>query len=322
MPRPKEGYKNLAGQKVPGVHDITRRFSDKNGLIRWAHQEGLKGNTELYGKVTDIGHAVHGMVELDLRGAPMRDIERVPHQTLSVPADIDKAFQSYRAFQAWRQDHEVRAIAFEEAIVSERHQYGGTYDCVAWVDGMRGLVDFKTSKTAVVYLEMRLAMAAHGNLWHERHADLPLQAYHLITLPKDGSAPGHHAFANLSREWEMFSLQLDCWRIEQGLTHKRTAKPATVSVLEAQGTGLTMTPEIPQEKFDEIVATSKPKRTRKPKAAAPSRPATSVPSIVSSVLRPVESPPLLPPPQPRWFGTMGELMRGYGLLEPKQKETA
>jgi len=42
--------------------------------------------------------------------------------------------------------------------------------------------------------------------------------YHLISLPKDGSKFGHHAFADLSPEWEMFTaIPLDCCESRRGL---------------------------------------------------------------------------------------------------------
>jgi hypothetical protein len=266
MPRPKNGYTNAAGQQVPGTHDITGRYKDSRGLMYWIHQEGLKGNVNPYASAADIGTAVHKMCELDLRGATNREIEAVPHQMLSTPADVDKIWQSFRAFQAWRQEHRVQAIAFEESLVSEAFQYRGTYDVVAFVDGVRSLIDFKTCKDASrVFLEQRIVMAAHGNLWHEAHPDMPIHAYHLINLPKDGSKFGHHAFADLSPEFEMFTLQLDCWRVEKGLTRKRTTKPATV--VPAPKAALLAEAAAPAQQATEApAATAKPKRARKPKA--------------------------------------------------------
>jgi hypothetical protein len=156
-----------------------------------------------------------------------REVETVPYQMLRPPEDIDKAFAAFKQYEGWRKDHCVRALAFEEALVSEVHQVGGTPDIIALVDGDRALLDFKTSKTASdVYLDQRLAMAAHGALWHENHPDLPLVGYHLIVLPKDGSRFGYHAFADLSLELEMFLLQLDCWRIEKGLQRARSKRSA------------------------------------------------------------------------------------------------
>lgn len=285
MPRPKNGYTNAAGQPIPGVHDVTGRYGDKNGLIQWAYKQGCAG-VPLYEKGTlDIGTVVHHMCELDLRGASQRDIDAVPHEMLSTPGDIDKAWLAFRAFLKWRTEHNVRAIAFEEALVCEEWQYGGTFDCIAWVDGVRSLIDFKTCKTAgQVYLEQRVVMAAHGALWHKCHPDLPLAGYHLINLPKDGSPPGHHAFADLSREWEMFTLQLDCWRIEKGISNKRTAaRPAIAPVAIAP----------PPEPEPPKTEPPKPRGSRKTKDAPATIsllaiPAPSVtPSQAGAVLRAV-----------------------------------
>jgi hypothetical protein len=227
MPRPANGYKNAADQPIPGVHDVTNRYKETGGLLNWAYSQGKKGVPLYQQNVLNIGHAVHRMAELDLRGAPKREVEIIPYQMLGPPEDIDKAFAAFKQYEGWRKDHCVRAIAFEEALVSETHQVGGTPDIIGLVDGDRALLDFKTSKTASdVYLDQKLAMAAHGCLWHENHPDLPLAGYHLIILPKDGKLFGHHAFADLAPELEMFLLQLDCWRIEKGLRRARSKRVA------------------------------------------------------------------------------------------------
>ncbi len=280
MPRPADGYRNAADQRVPGVHDITGRFSDKSGLINWAYSQGKKG-VPLYGEAAIIGTAVHRMAELDMRAESQREVERVPYGMLHRAEDIDKAIQSFRQYLEWRKGHDVRAIAFEEAIVSERFQYGGTFDIIAWVDGVRSLIDFKTCKTAgVVYPEMRLAMSAHGNLWHEQHPELPLEAYHLIMLPKDGSRFGHHAFADLSQEWEMFTLQLDCWRIEKGLSRRRTAKATKADEGRSRPT-----------KAETTKGRSRPMKADEGR----SRPEA----------------PALPPPPMQHLSSWGEMMRAY-----------
>jgi hypothetical protein len=49
-----------------------------------------------------------------------------------------------------------------------------------------------------------------------------------FALPKDGSEFQHHTYADLSAQWEIFTLYLDAWRLEKDLTRKRTAKPKTI----------------------------------------------------------------------------------------------
>jgi len=311
MPRPKSGYFNAAGQPIPGTHDITGRYKEMGGLMNWAYSQGKKGVPLYQRDALDIGTAVHRMAELDLRGIPEREIERVPYETLQASVDIDKAWMAFRQFRDWRKEHEVRAIAFEESLVSEIHQYGGTLDVIALIDGARGLLDFKTSKTAGdIYLDQRLVMAAHGNLWREKHPELPLPGgYHLISLPKDGSKFGHHAFADLSPEWEMFTLQLDCWRIEKGLGRKRSVKPAT---------GATAREAAPKPKPAQATA-------EMPKPRRPARKST-VSAVADFLAAAAAAPKPVPKPAPvidrpadlgtpmvaRRAQSMTEILRAYG----------
>lgn len=294
MPRPKDGYKNAADQPIPGTHDITGRYKEMGGLMNWAYSQGKKG-VPLYGREFDIGTAVHRMAELDLRGANPCEIERIPFETLQAAEHIDMAHQAFGQFRDWRKQHDVRAVSLEESIVSERWQYGGTLDHVLRIDGVRGLFDLKTCKTAgQVYLEQRIVLSAHGNLWREKHPDLPLDGgYHLIMLPKDGSKFGHHAFADLSPEWQMFTLQLDCWRIEKGLASRRTVSAGNgQNRAETVENGQAVDPTKSLKTADKTVK----KRSK-----------TAKPSTETKI--PTEAPALAPPPMEHL--SMAEILRRY-----------
>lgn len=213
MPRPKDGYRNAAGQQVPGATDITGRYKEMGALMHWAHSQGAKG-LPLYARAAiDIGTCVHHMAELDLKGRPDREIEAYCHECLTAPEHLQAAWNAFNAFRAWRQQCQVRAIAQEASLVSELYQYGGTPDCVALIDGKVSLIDFKTS--AKPYAEHLIAMAAHAHLWNERHPDRPIAAFHVICLPKDGSAFQHHAYADLSLQFKIFTLWLEAYRLEK-----------------------------------------------------------------------------------------------------------
>lgn len=216
MPRPRQGYTNAAGDRVPGVHDVTNRYKNPEGLYHYHHQRGLAGEPFYSRKALDVGTVVHAMAELDLRGAADRQISRLPFEQLSARDDIDAALRCYAEFRAWRREHDVEVIALEQSMVSERHQFGGTPDTIAFVDGVVALIDLKTAKTTrEAYLDQRVAMAAHGALWEERHPDRPVAAFHLLQLPKDGTAFAHQVFADLSTEWQMFLLQRDLLALEE-----------------------------------------------------------------------------------------------------------
>jgi hypothetical protein len=304
MPRHKNGYFNAAGEPIPGAHDPISRYMDQTALKIWAHKQGLAGLPLYQRAAIDIGSAVHGMAELDLKGRPDREIEAYCHECLAAPDHLRKAFSSFSAFRAWRQQCHVRAIAQERVLVSERWQYGGTPDTIAMINGGIGLLDFKTS--AKPFPDHLVALAAHGALWEETNPQHPLTAgYHLICLPKDGSDFAHHAYADLSRQWELFRLWLAAYRLEKGCTiAKAQPKPAA--------------------------AAPPPKGRAQPRRAArasPSAAGRSTPAEVARFLaaaatapkpvaerRPVEVPPILI----RRAQSMSEILRAYGHVKEEQ----
>lgn len=214
MPRPKDGYKNAAGQVIPGTHDPISRFMDQTALKFWAYKQGKAGLSLFDRSAIDIGSAVHHMAELDLRGRPDQEIEKLAHEMLTTPDQLQKAFISFAAFREWRERFHVRAIAQETPLISEKYQFGGTPDLIALVGNQRAIVDFKTSPKP--YPDHLLGLAAHGQLWNENHPDMPLTGgYHLICLPKDGSPPQHYAWYDLSQQFELYKLYLQAYHLDK-----------------------------------------------------------------------------------------------------------
>ena len=306
--RPVNGYVNAAGQSIPGTHDPISRFMDQSALKHWAYKRGCAG-LPLYDRAAiDIGSCVHCMADLDLRGRPDKEIEKVAHDAGLPRDDYDKAMRAFLQFRKWRIACHVHPIVLEASLISETHQYGGTPDCVALIDGKVALVEFKTS--AKPYPDHLVAMAAHAALWNENKPDRPIVAFHWIGLPKDGSEFQHHAYADLSTQWEIFTLYLDAWRLEKGLTRKRTSKPATV--VPAPKATLAAQAAPPS-------AAAKPKRARKPKAVplpAKQAPAAPIAPLIvlgpASAAQPVQlTMTAIVPPHPMQL-TMAEILRGYG----------
>jgi hypothetical protein len=75
---------------------------------------------------------------------------------------------------------------------------------------------------------MRVALAAHANLWNEQRPRQSIDSFHLIVLPKDGGAFQHRAFESLANEWELFKLYREAYRLD-----KACQKPAPVAAQAA-----------------------------------------------------------------------------------------
>jgi hypothetical protein len=261
VPRPANGYVNAAGQSVPGTHDPISRYMDRSALMHWAHKRGVEG-LPLYARdAIDIGSAVHAMADLDLKGRPDREIENVARDAGLPRDDYDKAMRCFMQFRKWRISCQVQPIALECSLVSELYQYGGTPDCIAKISDRVSLVEFKTSVKP--YPDHLVAMAAHANLWNEHYPAGQVEAFHWIGLPKDGGEFQHHAYADLSPQWELFLAYFDAWKLEKGLIRKRSKVTAAVKeVADKLGA------QAPVE------AAPKPRRaTRKPVVEASAKPA-------------------------------------------------
>jgi hypothetical protein len=195
MARPKKGYFNAAGLPIPGTGDINGRYMNRERLLYWAFNRGKQGLPKLYdNSALDIGTCVHTMAELDLAGRSQADIDFYLGATLTDTEECEKATASFKAFRAWRSQFHVDAYKQEISLVSEKLQYGGTLDTIAFIRSGKGLLEFKTS--AEVYEDHLMQMAAYGILWEENFPSEPLDAgYHLILLPKDGAKPIHREFS-------------------------------------------------------------------------------------------------------------------------------
>jgi hypothetical protein len=128
-----------------------------------------------FNAASDHGEAVHKIAELYFNGLSVDEKEL--HAEL-VP--------SYTALKVFRDKYRVRPVLVEQNMFSEKFEYGGTPDLVAFIrnpqtgaDELAG-IDFKTSK---VNLGILGQLAAYDNLIQE-HADLNIEAFYTVGLIK------------------------------------------------------------------------------------------------------------------------------------------
>jgi hypothetical protein len=141
------------GTQVPGVTSALN-IINKPFLIPWANKLGLQGidSTKYVDALAHIGTIAHYLIECDLYGIEpyLRDFS---------PNDVEAAKRSVSSWYAWRRGKEIVPILHEAPMVSEVHRYGGTIDHFCLIDGVRTLLDVKTSKA--IYGEHLLQVAAY-----------------------------------------------------------------------------------------------------------------------------------------------------------------
>lgn len=182
MPTPRQGYKLKDGTRVPGVTTILKNLGwNREPLMAWAYKQGKDGLDfrDTSQRAADVGSITHQMVEDSLHE---REFDSAPHP----PELVEKARPAFSAYQKWARGFQLRIVATEVHLVSEKHRFGGTPDTIGYAFGDElSLFDWKTS--AAIYDEYTIQVAAYWNLWTENHPELPtVPGAHLVRFGKDG----------------------------------------------------------------------------------------------------------------------------------------
>jgi len=201
-------YKLANGARVPGVTTITGVLN-KPALIKWANNLGLQGvdSTKYVDTLADIGTLAHNLVECDLIGAEP-DISEYSSK------EIDLAENSLLSYFEWKKDKEIEIIFVEKSLVSEIYQYGGTCDVYAKINGVKTLLDLKTSKA--IYPEMTTQVSAYRQLLIE--AGHKVESVSILRIGREESEGfEYHKCVNLDLHFEKFVHCLAIYNIDKQL---------------------------------------------------------------------------------------------------------
>lgn len=149
-------YKNENKKQVPSVTTILG-ILDKPALKIWANNIGLQGikMSEYVDDKALIGSIAHFILECYLK-----NVQPDFAEFNATDEQIELAKQCADKFFEWENcQAEFVPIASELQLVSEKHQYGGTCDCIAVLNGKLTLIDFKTCNA--IYDEARQQVAAY-----------------------------------------------------------------------------------------------------------------------------------------------------------------
>jgi hypothetical protein len=126
-------------------------------------------------KAANLGTAVHDWIEkhilgvLDETGDPaMPRNKRVRH--------------GVETFLRWEDSHDIEYLHTERYVYSVQHNYVGTLDIIARIDGVLSLADIKTSKA--VYDEYWLQLGGYSNAFNEEFEE-PLEQSLILHIPKE-----------------------------------------------------------------------------------------------------------------------------------------
>lgn len=212
--------------RVPGVTTITKHVGDPGGLIQWAvdqtaaycvaHLDQLAMRTEEQGwgyaryyhkrkpDITDPLRTAHSGVLDDLAqlGTNIHDWVEIDLMRNDFPPEIDSA-EMEQMIEAWEEFkflHQIDPVATEVTLWNIAAGYAGTFDLLAYIDGVLYLIDLKTSRKVgdahlMQIAALRAAFFADGAFYKDgdewRKLELPTpEKYGILQLrPDDDDGP-------------------------------------------------------------------------------------------------------------------------------------
>jgi len=205
-------YKNEAGKRIVSSTGALNILA-KPALIYWAWDLGMSGID--YKKYTDdkgqTGTLTHDIILSHHRKCPYDTSDYSQKQ-------IDSAETCFLKYLEWESRlTSIKPILLETSLVSERYQYGGTFDFYGLVEGIYTLLDYKTSKA--IYPDNFLQLASYRNLLIEnRH---PVERAMIIRVGRD-ETEGFETkeMTDLDLEFETFIKIVDLYYMLQKTNKK------------------------------------------------------------------------------------------------------
>ena len=199
-------YKNEKGKRLKSVTTIINGCLgfNKGALIGWTRKHCLNGedSLKLLKEAGRIGTLAHLMIEEFTNGG-------VVNLDGYTPNEISQAKTAYYGFYNWFANNNVTFHETELKLVSEKYQFGGTFDAICEVNGKLVICDWKTSSSGD-YQEFLIQLGAYRQLIQE-NLDHKIKGAILLKLDKEekGVYEEHkYKIKDLNWGWKMFKLLL------------------------------------------------------------------------------------------------------------------
>ncbi|MFH1883803.1 MAG: hypothetical protein ABIL62_13990 [Planctomycetota bacterium] len=205
-------YRTADNRIVVGVTTVVGQIA-KPALIKWANMLGLDGTDS--GKYTDdtaeIGTLAHSLITDGLQG-------RMTNFSGYDQTQQDAAEWCVKSWDAWCRGRDIKPILLEAPLVSERYRYGGTLDLFAEVDGIKTLIDLKSTND--IWPEHFTQVSAYRQLLIE--AGHTVDAVRILNIPRARTAVFKEAVLGdevLEKNFEIFTSLLKVYQIRKELKY-------------------------------------------------------------------------------------------------------
>lgn len=140
---------HVGSEIFPSVTTILNYYPQSAQLTRWIADQGWNESQEIKSAAGERGTRVHGGIEQLLAG---NELNKIMYS-------LDE-WSRLSAFVDWYKETNPKILATEVMFYSLKYKYAGKADCVAEIDGLKYIIDWKTS--ASIYPHFALQVAAYA----------------------------------------------------------------------------------------------------------------------------------------------------------------
>lgn len=169
-------YFDDRGNKLPSVTQILGVIA-KPQLMYWYGKNGNEKCKKILDEAGEFGGRVHTLIEQTIKG-----------QKVTLDGKFTDIIENFKLIT-----HGWEFIEFEKVLINEKDGWGGTADAIVQIDGVKALVDFKTS--GAIYNEHYLQVAAYMECLPECthayivHLDKETNGWEIVEAKTDGLYP-------------------------------------------------------------------------------------------------------------------------------------
>jgi hypothetical protein len=162
------------------IIEATQKLEDEGELldalmVKNIVEKAAKASDRAKRSAANLGTAVHDWVEKHIRNQTAGEPDPAMPRNKKVRRGVE-------AFLGWEEAHDVEYLFTERYIYSIEHNFVGTLDIIARVDGLLTLADLKTSKA--VYSEYHLQLGGYEIGFNEEFED-PIEQSLILHIPKE-----------------------------------------------------------------------------------------------------------------------------------------
>lgn len=158
---------------IPSVTWICEYYPKGLGFYKWLANKGWDEAEAIKEAAGDKGSTVHNAVSALLTGNTIKHDSLFTDESGKEREITTDEYEAVISFVDWWKEAKPKILSFDEIVMSEDRRYAGTLDFRCEIEGVKWLIDFKTSSQ--IWPSHELQISAYKHCGYEDHKTAILQ---------------------------------------------------------------------------------------------------------------------------------------------------